>query len=354
MFGLHELLESTLANELARENLEHLSLDELSAMDTEMMPSIVDHTADLLLESIKKDAPSKLKGHQRDRKGFEKTLGKLWKSPLDLLDLFICLASDASNEFHLKFQEEAVESRDAVFEALMSLNARACQVSGEVLALLCAGFADGAHARWRSLHEMAVVATLIQEHGQDLAERYLLHETIQKYWLACEYQRHFGSLGDEPLSDAEFEELDKERNALICRFGKPFDKPYGWAASVEGSKSPTLRKLAELAQLDHMMPYYGMASGNVHPNSYGTHFRLGLHSFEQDTVLLAGPSNYGLAESGHVTAIALLQTTTSLLNSKPLLDCYVTVRVLEKVAEEVGEAFLKVDEEMEALAPEDE
>ena len=354
MFGLQELLESTIEKVLVRENLEHLSLDELSAMDKDMMPRIVDVVADILLESLMKKAPSQLRGHQRDRKGFEKRLRKRWKSPLDQLDLFICLARDASNEFHLKFREEARESGDAVFQALTRLHARACQVSGEVLALLCAGFADGAHARWRSLHEMAVVATLIQEHGQDLAERYLLHEAIQIYWLACEYQKHFGSLGVEPLSDAEFEELEKERNALICRFGKPFDKPYGWAASVKGSKSPTLRKLAELAQLDHMRPYYGMASGNVHPNSHGTHFRLGLHSSQQDTILLAGPSNLGLAESGHVTAIALLQITTSLLITKPLLDWHVTVRILEKVAEEVGEAFVKVDQELEALAPEDE
>ena len=41
---------------------------------------------------------------------------------------------------------------------------------------------------WRSLHEMAVVASLIQQHGQELAERYLLHENIQQYKLACAYQ----------------------------------------------------------------------------------------------------------------------------------------------------------------------
>ena len=98
MFGLQELLESTIEKVLVRENLEHLSLDELSAMDKDMMPRIVDVVADILLESLMKKAPSQLRGHQRDRKGFEKRLRKRWKSPLDQLDLFICLARDASNE----------------------------------------------------------------------------------------------------------------------------------------------------------------------------------------------------------------------------------------------------------------
>ena len=192
MFGLQELLESTIEETLVSGDLDQYPTNELE--------SSVDDIADLILARIKEDASSGLKRHRRDRKRFEKRLNERWKSPLDLLDLVIALSTEAGTEFNRKFRNEAVGSGDAVLEALTRLHARGCQVSGEVLALLHAGFADGAHARWRSLHEMAVVASLIQQHGQELAERYLLHETIQQYKLACEYQKYFDRLNDEPPS----------------------------------------------------------------------------------------------------------------------------------------------------------
>ena len=44
-------------------------------------------------------------------------------------------------------------------------------MSRAILALLRSGFADDAHARWRSLHELAVVSGFISEYGEDVAEK---------------------------------------------------------------------------------------------------------------------------------------------------------------------------------------
>ena len=106
-------------------------------------------------------------------------------------------------------------------------------------------------------------------------------------------------------------------------------------------------------QLAHMRPYYRMASDNVHANSHGAHFRLGLHSSQQEKMLLAGPSNLGLADPGHSTAISLLQITTTLLATKPVLDCVVAMKILAGLTDEVGEAFLKVHQELETLVTDD-
>ena len=106
-------------------------------------------------------------------------------------------------------------------------------------------------------------------------------------------------------------------------------------------------------QLGHMRPYYRMASDNVHANSHGAHFRLGLHSSQQENVLLAGPSNLGLADPGHSTAISLLQITTTLLATESVFDCVVTMKILEELTNEVGEAFLKVHQELETLVTDD-
>ena len=352
MFGLQELLESTVAEALARGDLDQYPTKELELSINEMIPGLVDNTASLILARIKKDASSGLKRHRRDRKGFEKRLNKRWKYPLDLLDLSIALNLEAGTEFNRKFRNEAVGSGDAVFEALTRLHARGCQVSGEVLALLHAGFADGAHARWRSLHEMAVVASLIQEHGQELAERYLLHETIQQYKLACEYQKYFDRLGDEPPSKGDLEILRVKRDELIARYGESFNGDYGWASSAIGSNRPTMSDIEQHVQLDHMRPYYRMASDNIHPNSHGAYFRLGLRLSQQE-VLLAGPSNVGLADPGHSTAISLLQLTTTLLATESALDCVVTMKILAELTNEVGEAFLNVHQELEILVTDD-
>ena len=76
------------------------------------------------------------------------------------------------------------------FEILFSLHGRACQVAEEVVCLLSNGFADGAMARWRTLHEIAAVGCLIRDHGDELAERYEQHQVIEAWKAALQYQRH--------------------------------------------------------------------------------------------------------------------------------------------------------------------
>ena len=91
---------------------------------------------------------------------FEERLRKHWGKPLKLLDLFISLATEAGDEFNKTFRDEAARSNDAVFKALTLLHARGCQVASATLVLLRSGYSDDAHARWRALHEIAVVAPL--------------------------------------------------------------------------------------------------------------------------------------------------------------------------------------------------
>ena len=176
-----------------------------------------------------------------------------------------------------------------------------------------------------------------------------LHEKVQQYKLACEYEESWGRLNVEPLSKETLDSLKVQRDELIARFGEAFKSDYGWASSAIGSNHPTMSDIERHVQLGHMRPYYRMASDNVHPNSHGAYFRLGLHSSQQDEVLLAGPSNVGLADPGHSTAISLLQITTNLLATESVFDCVVTMKILEELTNEVGEAFLKVHQELETL-----
>jgi hypothetical protein len=68
----------------------------------------------------------------------------------------------------------------------------------------------------------------------------------------------------------------------------------------------------------------------------------------RDELLMAGPSNYGFADPGHCTAISLLQITTCLLTTKtPSLHTLTSIATMQKLVEEIGEAFIDVQLEIE-------
>lgn len=62
-----------------------------------------------------------------------------------------------------------------------------------------------------------------------------------------------------------------------------------------------------------------LASHNIHANPRGILFKLGLMSCEED-ILLAGPSNAGLADRAQGCALSLSQITVALLTIRPNHD----------------------------------
>src|SRR5690606_6922189 len=123
------------------------------------------------------------------------------------------------------------------------------------------------------------------------------------------------------------------------KFGKAFDTPYGWAADALKNPKPTFRDIEESVGLEHLRPYYKLASHNVHAGPKGVFFSLGLVN-DKDTTLLAGPSDTGFADAAHGTALALLQMTTQLLSKYPTIDSLILADVLKRQVDEIGEKFL--------------
>ncbi len=351
MNKFQEMFESALEESLNAADYDVSEVDLGLALADEI-PELVESTAETVLAVIKRDALSGQKAKWQYQQQFEERLRKHWQKPLDLLDLFISIATEAGDMFNSEFRRNAVEDGDATFEALVRLHARACQVSAATLVLLRAGYADDAHARWRSLHEISVVSYIISQCGQELAERYLLHETIQQYKLAQNHQMYAERINERPISQDEFDLLKEERDLLIERFGTSFKEEYGWASTAIGKNRPTIRDIEEHVGLDHMRPYYRMASDNVHANSHAAYFRMGLDP-DDEQVLLAGASNMGLADPGHSTAISLCQITTNLLIGRSNLDGLIVSRVLSMLMEEIGQAFSEAHHDLELSAQAD-
>ncbi|MDP9311031.1 MAG: DUF5677 domain-containing protein [Chloroflexota bacterium] len=320
------------------EELDRL-LNEIKDKFTNALPDIIAETSHGVLGHLKIDAPRMLEEHRQQREGFEARLSQTWGKALNLLEMLIVIALEAGDEFNQEYRPKAVEEHNLVFEVLTRLHARACQVAQEVLILLRSGFADGAHARWRTLHEITVVAWFIKEKGNDVAERYLLHQHIESYKAALQHQKYYARLGETPFSTRELARLKAIYDQLVDRFDKAYTKGYGWASVALGNPDPKFDNIEQAVALDHWRPYYKLASHNVHANPKGALYRLGLDP-ERPPLLLAGASDAGLADPGHGAVISLSQITTALLTMNVNIDRLVICQVMQKLVDESGDAFI--------------
>jgi hypothetical protein len=203
--------------------------------------------------------------------------------------------------------------------------------------LLSGGFADGAMARWRTLHEIAAVSYLIAEHGEDLAERYSAHDIVETRKAARQYQKYARRLGQEPLRDDEMEKIENQYAAALTRYGPEFRRTQGWAAAHLKKPDPKIADILEASKIDHLGPYYRMASDNVHANPKGVFFKLGL--VREMSILLAGPSDVGLADPGDAAARSLMQISSVLLGLNTTIDNVITANIMLKLVAEIGKNF---------------
>lgn len=349
MKTLQNALEKALIEHVESQNLDEAELRRFIERIPQVVPEIVKDIADSTLRTLKEDASVMLKERRAYTTKFEKRTQRRWEPALDLLEMFLVIACEAGAEFNDTFREEASYQSDNVFDVITRLHARGCQIGFEILTLIKSGFADAAHARWRTLHENAVVAFVITKHGQEIAKRYLLHEAIESYKALCQYQKNCAALNAEPYTEDEVKKAKEIHDALVKRFGSSFKDDYGWAAGALGKKRVSFGDLEAEAGLGHLRPYYKMASHNVHANIKGAKFKLGL-GLEKQPLLLAGPSSYGFADPAHGAAISLSQITVALLNTRPNLDRLVILTILNRLTKEIGDEFLgiqtKLDEEV--------
>ncbi len=311
-----------------------------------LLVGLVDELALTILPRLKKRWKAESRRQRRDSKAFEKRLQQRWRGPLEQLSMLLTVAREFGEGINIRLRGSS--DNPHLIETLTRLHARSCQVASEVLALLKSGFADGAIARWRTLHEIAVTALFIAEHGQDVAERYLLHETVESYRAAGLYERYYQRLGCEPIDSSDLNRLKASFDTLVARYGPEFGEPYGWAARHLNKANPTFADIERAVSTDHLRPYYKMASYNVHANPKGVLFKLGLT--DQAEVLLAGASNFGLADPGQNTALSMTQVSAALGQVDPTLDSIVTLKIMTELSHEVASAFVEGQTQMEENA----
>lgn len=329
---------STIRVELADEELEEISTGLIDQIP-QLLQSVLDDLPQVMLADLRRRWERESRRQQRERRRFEKRLRRRWGAGLEKLAMLLTIARELGSNLNDDLRADHAKDNPHLVEVLTRLHARACQVADEVLVLLNSGHADGAHARWRTLHEIAVTGLFISKGGEALAERYLAHEAVESARAAKDYADCAERLGYSSLEPGELESVIAMSDAAVAKFGGAFAGQYGWAADYLRKPRIGFETIERAAGVDHLRAHYRMASHNVHANVKGVLFKLGL--LKEENVLLTGSSNAGLTDPAHATAISLTQITASLVVLSATLDFSVGLQVMMQLEKEIGQALLE-------------
>ena len=141
--------------------------------------------------------------------------------------------------------------------------------------------------------------------------------------------------------------LKRRVEAVCAKYGEDFRQEYGWVPKSI-LKDRNFKEIERSIRMDRWRPFYKMACLNVHAFAKGLTHRLGLlRSRSRQEVLLAGPSNFGLADPAQNAAISLHQITTGLLTTRPTIERLVAISTMQRLVEQVGTAFCGVQLQIE-------
>jgi hypothetical protein len=313
----------------------------------------LEDSAPAVADKLVRTSPRMLRWHRRQQRAFERRLRKHWGRALDLFFAVLVCAEEVGATFNTMHRPVAEEHEDLVFEAMTGLHARACRIALEVHRLLAGGFPMGALSRCRTLHELAVTMIVLAEHGRksghlDLAERFLLHSVVMSYQDALVYQENCQALGYEPFIPKDMEEMKRDRDELIERFGSSFKQQYGWASGIAGAQ-PSFRELEKVAELAHLRSHYRWASHEIHSDAKGW----ALNQYDRGGIsyLATGAINTDLADPGHLALISLQQCTCFLLiygSEEVSPHDTLALMAMQTLVDRAGEAFAAGQASVEA------
>lgn len=331
----HQLLNSLLNSATAD------GIDITGAPEEQIRAAInetIDEWADLTWNELQDQRKGLQREFNRGIRSFRKRLHQTWKTSL----LSYAIHHQLFYETGVTFNDERRLPNENVslrIDSLVRLHARACQLSHEIHCLLSMGFASGAQARWRSLHEVDVIARFLQRGSDSVNIQYRDHQCISDYAEVKDFNRfhkHFPH--EEPFSTETIEELEAEVERVVKLHGPQFKSMYGWAANELGLKKVTFKDIEESVGLESGRVIYNMSLNSIHSGVKSITSSIGVEPGAP--VLAAGASNLGLELVGPYAAKSLSSIARSMLLTSPTLRRCAEYRVLEKCSQYVYDSFV--------------
>lgn len=277
---------------------------------------LISKFSDLLAQDLEDQQSEFVGSVYADLAGFHERLFKAWRAPLTRLDSLIAMCMEIGSEVNAEYRSSENYPPSSRRNLTTRVHTRVVQIANEVSCLLKGGYADGAMARWRSLHEATVILTLLGRHDEALSTRYLDYQAVIRIKAATEYNDHHERLGFEPLDPADVARFQKERDDIVAKYGQSFAHENGWATALLKQKRVTFKDIEKFVDLAHLRPQYSFASKSIHAGVDSIGFKLALSMSGKD-ILLAGPSNEGLIEPVQCTSYSLITATSELVRTSP-------------------------------------
>lgn len=307
------------------------SVEHMKNATSEVVRTTTEEIAPEILEAMESNSEATISLLKEDLVSFHENINHAWGSALDSLELYINASREARDGFihdYQQWDEERIQDSSNKAAALVRIHMRACRTAAEILCLLRGGFADGASARWRALHELSVIGMYLSEQPDSVSEMYLDHNVIEQAKSMDSYETHYEALGEEPIEKEDAELLRQERDVLIKKYGPPFKGDYGWASCHRQEKRTTFSDIEQSVQLDHWRPYYRLACQSIHASSRGCFFSLGTISEDE---MASSQTLAGLCDPGQNCAISLSMVSAALLTFESTIDQLIAAQVLAKM-----------------------
>jgi len=297
--------------------------------------------ADDIVANMVKVSAVVMRRRQSARRGFERRLARTWAHSFDAFGHLCAVYTEYGEEYYATGIVDDSVRDSALFKALLQLHGRSCRVACEIEALLRSGLPDGAFARWRTLHEIAVIALFMAQEGETVARSYLDHDIVKRYKLMLTHEKYAQTLGHQPPTEAERTAVHDAYKTVVASHGAGFAEEYGWAAAALNKPRPKFVDLERHVKLDRFRPYYSWSSSSVHAGSHGLAGFAG--GFRLVRPMPAGSTNQGLADPGQNTAISLSQifAAVSVVRASPFFT--LSSIVVGKLAKRCQDAFIAED-----------
>jgi hypothetical protein len=191
------------------------------------------------------------------------------------------------------------------------------------------------------------VAYFIKQHGNDVAERFMLHELIKTAKTSDEYERIATKKGYPPQDPVERQHVQVARAELVKKYGTNYKKDYGWAAGeLRGDVS--FAAIEQAVGMDHWRRAFMSASDSVHAGFKGMTSDIGqIGRAEYPHLILAGPSNAGLVDPADSAMLAIQNCTVALLTHRTTPERMITLSILARLAEDALAAFVQAHQTLE-------
>lgn len=308
---------------------------------SETLPKI----ADDLEKSLNDSTHYMLTEHRYLDLEFNARLNRQWFEAFDLLEKCIVASLEIGEEIQRNSSSFIEDDNKELFEVLLRLHARGIQISKEILVLFRNGYADGAFARWRTLYELSIVGLFISKHGNQIAKQYKDYASVETFKELETYNEKNHKLKFKEILPSEIQRQKNLMSELKTKYSDDFLKRNGWTYNILEKNKRTFEGIEENVESDHIRPFYKWACNTIHAGPKAAYYSIGICG--ASNVMLAGPSNFGFADPGQNTALALFQLTTNLVLNFMDYDNIVELNILSRFLEKTKNKFFEIQKKIE-------